>query len=164
MICDLWQNEIDSVHVMRVVNTDYKYYLAKKPDKCLQDTARAKKNIYLEACLQQHCNFSPFVASVDGILDVEAADNLKRISRRLATKWQQPNLRTCGYVKSRITINLVWATHQCIQWSKVPEHWISVQRPQWEDGDGLNSSDRRARENPILETLSPQVNPHRFWS
>ena len=130
---------------MCVVKTDSKYYLAKTPDKYLQKTARAKKNMYLEACLQQHCNFLPFVASVDGILDMEAVDNLKRISSRLATKWQQPNSRTCGYVKSRITINLVWATHRCIRWSKVPEHWISLQRPPWEDGNGLNSSYRRTR-------------------
>ena len=43
-----------------------------------------------------------------------------------------------GYVKSRIAINLVRATHWCIRGSRVPEHQISVHHPQWEDGARLN--------------------------
>ena len=45
---------------------------------------------------------------------------------------------TCGYVKSRVAITLVRATHQCIRGSRVPAHRISVKRPQWEYGAGLN--------------------------
>ena len=47
---------------MRVVNTDSKSHSAKTPEKCLQEADREKKKIYLEACLQQLRNFSPFVA------------------------------------------------------------------------------------------------------
>ena len=36
-----------------------------------------KKKIYLEACLQKRPHFSPFVASVDGLLGVEAKAILK---------------------------------------------------------------------------------------
>ena len=46
--------------------------------------------MYLEACLQHRRNFSPFVASVDGILGVGATATLKRLAIRLATKWKQP--------------------------------------------------------------------------
>ena len=42
--------------------------------------------MYLEAFLQQHRHFSPFVASVEGLLGVEATATLKRIASRLATK------------------------------------------------------------------------------
>ena len=94
--------------------------------------------MYLEACLQQRRHFSPFVASVDGMLGVEATTTLKRISIRLATKWNHSYLKTCGYVKSRISITLVRATHHCIRGSRVPAHRISMQRPQWEYGAGLN--------------------------
>ena len=45
--------------------------------------------MYLEACLQQRRHFSPFVASLDGLLWVEATATLTRISSRLATKWKQ---------------------------------------------------------------------------
>ena len=87
--------------------------------------------MYLEACLQQRQHFSPFVASVNGLLGVEATDTLKRIASRLATKWRQPYSKTCVYVKSRVAINLVRATHHCLRGSQVPAHRISVQRPQW---------------------------------
>ena len=94
--------------------------------------------MYLEACFQQRQHFSPFVASVDRLLGVEATATLKRISSSLATKWWQPYSKTCGYVKSRVSITLVRATHCCLLRSRVPAHRISVQRPQWEDGAGIN--------------------------
>ena len=92
----------------------------------------------MEACLQKRRHFYPFFASVDGLLGVEAMDTLKMVASRLATKWKQFYSKTCGYVKSRIVITLVRATHRCIRESRVTVHRISVQRPQWEDGTGLN--------------------------
>ena len=125
---------------MRVVNTDAKSHMTKDPEKCLQEAERGKKRMYLEACLQQRRHFSPFVESADEPLGVEAKATLKRLSSRLATKWKQPYSKTCGYVKSRIAITLVCATHRYIRGSRVPTHWISVHRPQWEDGAGINLS------------------------
>ena len=93
--------------------------------------------MYLEAYLQQCRHFSSFVALVDGFLGVEATAILKRLASFLANKWRQPESKTCGNVKSRVAINLVRATHRCIQGSRVPEHRISVQQPQWEDGANL---------------------------
>ena len=94
--------------------------------------------MYLEACLRQRRHFYPFFASVDGLLWVEVTFTLKRLAIRLATKWKQSYSKMCVYVKSRITITLVHATHSCIQGSRLPAHRISVQRPHWEDGAGLN--------------------------
>ena len=85
-----------------------------------------KKKIYLEACLQQCHNFSPIVTSVDGVLGVSEADNLKMIASRLITKCRQTYSRTYGYFKSNISINLVGATHRCVRGSRVPAHNISV--------------------------------------
>ena len=94
--------------------------------------------MYLQDCLQQRRHFSPFVTSADGLLGVEETATLKRMSSRLATKWRQPYSKTCGYVKSRVAITLVRATHLCLRGSRVPVHRISVQRPQWEDGAEIN--------------------------
>ena len=138
LICDLCYNGTDIVHDMCVVNTDAKSHSAKPPEKCFQEVEIAKKCMYLEACLQQRRHFSPFVASVDVLLGVEATATLKSISSRSATKWHQPYSWTYRYAKSRIAITLVWATHRCIWDSRVPVHMISVQRPQCEDGAGLN--------------------------
>ena len=94
--------------------------------------------MYLEACLQQHRHFYPFVASINGLLGVEATATLKRIASCLVTKWRQPYAWTCGYVKSSIAITLVQFIQQCIWGSRVPAHRISVHRLQWEYGAGLN--------------------------
>ena len=75
---------------MRVVNTDAKSYWRRTPEKCLEKAEKGNKKMYLEACLQQRQHFSPFFASVDGLLGVEAAATLKRIASRLASKWNQP--------------------------------------------------------------------------
>ena len=138
LICDLWKNGTDSVHIMLVLNTEAKSYSVNPPERCLQEAEREKKRMYLEACLQQRMYLSPFVASVDGFLDVEATATIKRIASRLEKKWRQPYSQTCGYVKSRIAITLVQDTHQFFWRSRVTEHRISVQRPQWEEGGGLN--------------------------
>ena len=127
LIRDLWQQVTESVHDMRVVNTDALTYQLKAPEKCLHKAEKGKKKIYLEACLQQRWHFSPFFASVYGLLGVEAMATLKRIASRLATKWKQSYSKTCGYVKSRISITLVRATHCFIRGSRVPAHRISVQ-------------------------------------
>ena len=127
LIRDLWQQGTDSVHDIRVMNTDSLSYVRRSPEKCLQEAERGKKKIYLEACLQQRRHFSPFVALVDGLLGVEATANLKRIASRLATKWGQPYSKTCGYVKSRVAITLVRATHRCLRGSLVPALRISLQ-------------------------------------
>ena len=94
--------------------------------------------MYLEACLQQRRHFSTFFTSVDGMIGVEATSTLKMLASLLSTKLKQPYLKTFGYVKSRIAITLVHANHRCIRRSWVPAHRISVQRPQWDDGAGLN--------------------------
>ena len=140
LIRDICQNGTDSVHNMRVVNTDDKSHSGKQPEKCLQEAEREKTRMYLKACLKQNRHFSPFVASMYGLLGVEATATLKRIASCLATKWRQPYSRTCVYDKINISNTLLRATHRCIRGSRVPAHHISVQLPQWEDGPGLNLS------------------------
>ena len=41
------------------------------------------------ACLQQRRDFSPFDASMDGLMDVEAEDTLKQLDSNLDIKWHQ---------------------------------------------------------------------------
>ena len=115
MIHDLCKNGRDSVQYMRGVNTDFKYHLAKKPEKSLQEAEMAKKNIYLEDWLQQRRHFSPLIASVYEFLGVEVGDTLKRVAICLTNNCHQLYSRMCGYIKSTIAITLVWSTHRCIR-------------------------------------------------
>ena len=129
LICDLWHNGTDNVYDMSVVNTDAKSHSTKIPENFLQDVEREKKKMYQEACLQQRRHSSPFIASVNGILGVEARATLERIASCLAKKWRKPYSRTYGYVKSRVNITLVRRAHRCIRGSRVLAHKISVHRP-----------------------------------
>ena len=96
---------------MRIVNTNAKYYWEKSLENCMDEAEKSKMKMYLEACLRQLRHFSPFVASVDGLLGAEATATLKRIASCLASKWRQSYSKTCVYVMSRIAITLVRATH-----------------------------------------------------
>ena len=49
LLWDLWKNMTDSVHDMRVVNTDAKSYWEKSPERCLEEAEKSKKKMYLEA-------------------------------------------------------------------------------------------------------------------
>ena len=122
LIRDLLQQGTDSFNNMCVVNTDALTHRTKDTEKCLHKAERGKKKMYLEACLKKRRKPPPFVASVDGLLGVEATATSKRLSSCLDTKWKQSYLKTCGYVKSRIVITLVRATYRCIRGSRVPAH------------------------------------------
>ena len=126
LICDLWHNGKESVYGMRVVNTDANFHSAKTRGKCLQEAERAKKKMYLEACLQQFQHSLPFFSSVNELLGVEEMYTLKRIASRLASKWRKPYSRMCRYVNSRISITFEWDTHCWIRGSGVPAHNINV--------------------------------------
>ena len=91
LIRDLWHIGTESVHDMRIVNTDAKSHLAKTSGTCLREAEQAKKNMYLEACLQQSLQSSSFVASVDRLLGVEATATLKRMPVDLQQSRGNPN-------------------------------------------------------------------------
>ena len=99
---------------------------------------RNKTRNYLNACLNKQRHFTPFFASVYGLLRVKAEATLKNIASRLSQNWQELESPTYGYVKSRVPITLVRATHRYIRGARVLASYIGVTRPQWEDIAGLN--------------------------
>ena len=129
---------MDSIHNMHVVNTDTPSHQNNYPEKCLQMAHKNENKKYLELFLQKRCHFSPFVMLVGFFLGVEAEATLKLISSRLATKCKKPYYRTCGYVKSRVAIIKVRATHRCIQISRMPVQKNSVRKLRWGDGSDLH--------------------------
>ena len=74
----------------------------------------------MNACLQQRHAFAPFVTSVDGLLGLEARSVLKQLASQLAVKCQKLYSQICGIDRSRIIIDCVRATHQCICGTCVP--------------------------------------------
>ena len=137
LIRGLWARGTDAIIDVRVTDTDQKSYQKRTPAKILHAQETEKKNKYLKDCLDQRRHFSPFVVSTDGMLAREADHVIKAISKRLATKWQRQYSDICGYVKARISIAIVRATHRTLRGSRVPTSRMSNALPQWEDGAGL---------------------------
>ena len=81
----LWDQGMDSIHDMRVVNTDALSWKSKTPKKCLETAGWENKKKYLHTCFNERRHFTTFVASVDGLIVVEAEVTLKHITSRLAT-------------------------------------------------------------------------------
>ena len=52
LIRDSWTQGTDSIHDMRVVNTDTASYQYKNPNKCLETADKEKNKKYLDACLK----------------------------------------------------------------------------------------------------------------
>ena len=93
---------------------------------------------YLEPCLEQRRHFTPFVASTDGLLGIEAQTLLKKLAADLAEKSGKTYSQVCGYVRTRVSIAIVRGTHRCLRGSRVPTKRMSNRYPQWEDGAGLS--------------------------
>ena len=85
----------------------------------------------------QRQNFTPFVLSADGLLAYEAVQFVRRLSSLLADHWQQPYSVVCGWIRARLSIAAVCATHLTLCGSRIPSSKISQRRFQWEDGAGL---------------------------
>ena len=67
----------------------------------------------------------------------EASTFAKRLSAKLATKWQKTYSQVCGYVNALLSIAIVRTTHLCLRQSRIPTHRISTRQPLWKDGAGL---------------------------
>eukprot|EP00957_Ditylum_brightwellii_P145270 11064273-Ditylum_brightwellii.AAC.1 len=72
------------------------------------------------------------------MLDKEASMVLKRISQKLAQKWDCPMLYASHFIKTTMSIGLVHATHRCLRGSHMPLSAISKQHWPYEDGAGIS--------------------------
>ena len=60
----------------------------------------------------KHQHFYSFVWSVELLLGQESGATLKRLKSHFVAKWRQPYYCTSSYVKSRVAITMVRATHR----------------------------------------------------
>jgi hypothetical protein len=121
-----WARGTECIVDVRVTDTDANSYKTRDPASVLKSQEKEKKRKYLAACLEQRRHFTPFVVSTDGMLGREASTFAKRLSAKLAEKWQKPYSQVCGYINVRLSIAIVRATHLCLRGSRVPAHNISV--------------------------------------
>ena len=120
---------------VRVTDLDAPAHRNRVAEKVLESQEKSKKMKYLEPCFNQRRSFTPFVVSSDGLLGREAKNLLKQLSLRLADKWQKPYSVVAGIVRSRMSIAIIRASHQCIRGSRISFRSMS-KKIVWEDGSG----------------------------
>eukprot|EP00957_Ditylum_brightwellii_P111594 8511905-Ditylum_brightwellii.AAC.1 len=120
------------------MDMDAKSYISKLLDQVLLMQEKEKKAKYLQACLDQHQHFSPFIVLVDGMLGKEAAMVLKQLSRKLAAKWECPISQASNYVKTTISLSIVTATNCHLQGSHMLLSLMSTQHFPYKDRAGVS--------------------------
>jgi hypothetical protein len=76
----------------------------------LKSQEKEKKQKYLPACLNECRHFTPFVMPTEGIIGHETSTFHKRLSAKLAEKWQKPYSQVGGHVNVRLSIAIVCVT------------------------------------------------------
>ena len=137
LIHGLFEKQTSCILDIRVTDTDSPSYLSSTPERCIRNQEKAKKKKYLEACLEQRRHFTPYVCDTNGLLGAEAEAVNKRLAGKLASKWRTPYSVTCGFVRARISVAILRATHLCLRGSRVPFRHASSKWSAWEDGAGL---------------------------
>ena len=136
LVRGLWERSTDCILDVRVTDTDAKSYRAKSPKNVLAAQENSKKKKYLAPCLAQRRHFTPFVVSCDGLLGKEANHVLKNLASHLAHKSERPYSVVCAFMRARMSIAIVRATHMCLRGSRIPTSQMS-HRPTWFGHGGL---------------------------
>ena len=75
---------------------------------------KTEKRVYRSAVEDRRGNFTPFVLSVDGLLQREASHFVKRVSANLASRWEKPLSDVLTYIRSRLYCLLRCALPACV--------------------------------------------------
>ena len=97
----MWQPQVETLFDTRVIDTDAPFYRQHSPVSILDNGAVEKKRVYCSAVENRRGNFTPFVLSVDGLLQREASHYVKSLSASLlASRWEKPFSDVLAFVHS----------------------------------------------------------------
>jgi hypothetical protein len=71
------------------------------------------------------------------LLGREADRLLQHLAAKLSEKWEKPYSVVCGYIRTRISLAILRATHLCLRGSRIPASQISHRRVDWDGGAGV---------------------------
>jgi hypothetical protein len=115
---------------VRITDTDQPTYRGSSSEKVLERQAKAKKDFYLQACVERRRSFAPLVYSVDGMAAKEAKAFEKRVASLLAEKWRRHYSEMVGFVRARMSLAVVRGVSLKLRGSRTRKAY----RPEWTDG------------------------------
>ena len=74
-----------------------------------------KKAKNKQACAERRADFTPFICSTDGAIHHEGQHFLRRLSARLASKWEMSYSRAMGFVNMRLSLAILRASVHCLR-------------------------------------------------
>ena len=125
LVRNFWRRGTDCIFDFTIVDLDAPSSRPAKPTTTLRNREAKKNRKYRADCREQRRDFTPFVASADGLLGSQAQALLKRLTALLAHKWARPHSQVMNYVRTRFSISLVRASHTCLRGSRIPASHIS---------------------------------------
>eukprot|EP00957_Ditylum_brightwellii_P045526 3451276-Ditylum_brightwellii.AAC.1 len=111
-------------------------YRGRQPDTVLAAAEKAKKDKYLEACLERRRTFTPLVYSVDGMAANKAKAAEKRMASLLAGKLHRQYSKMVGYVRAQMVLAVVRTNTVLLRGPREPGN-RTRSRPSYEDGAGV---------------------------
>ena len=96
----------------------------------LERQAKAKKDFYLQACVERRRSFAPLVYLVDGMAAKEVRAFEKCIASLLAVKWRHSYIKMMGFIHARMALAVVCGVTLKLRCSRCRKAW----RPEWTDG------------------------------
>ena len=115
----VWQPQVEALFDICVIDTDAPSYRRRSPVSILDSGAVEKKRVYRSAVEDRRGNFTPFVLSVDGLLQREASHFVKHQSANLASRWEKPLSDVLTYVCSRLLFASVRSASMCLRGSRI---------------------------------------------
>ena len=123
-IRDVWQPQVEVLFNIHVIDTDAPSYRRRSPVSILDSGAVEKKRVCCSAVEDRRGNFTPFVLSIDGLLQHEAAHFVKLLSAR-----EKPFSDVLAFVHSRLQFASVHFASMCLRASRI----------KWRNGLGFNN-------------------------
>ena len=115
----VWQPQVEALFDIRMIDTDALSYRHRLPVSILDSGAVEKKRVNRSAVEDRRGNFTPFVLSVDGLLQHKALHFVKRLSACLASRWEKPFSDVLAFVHSRLLFASVRSASMCLRGSRV---------------------------------------------
>ena len=115
----VWQPQVEALFDICVIDTDAPSYRQRSPISVLDSGAVEKKRVYRSAVEDRRGNFTPFVLSVDGLLQREASHFVKRLSASLASRLEKPFSDVLTFVRSRLLFASVSSASMCLRGSRI---------------------------------------------
>ena len=136
-VYEFWLRRRLTMFDVSIIDTDADSYITTlDPNNLLARREQEKIEKHGPHCKAQRIDFTPLVFSADGLIGKKANLAIKRLSAKLAAKWDRPYSVVCGYVRSRLSISLIRSVSMVVRSPRSGLPYSS--HPMWLDGAGLS--------------------------